>query len=396
MFGALQVAEASRGVDRHVALRLGRAQLVDAQARADGQQPARGEGSRRHGAEDDEVVERLHARLFLGTVAFEHEGGRTEETEVPADTEHDEGDPEMHHIDPRQPDGCGDARQRQARHDHARCTEACDQAPGEEAGRAHGLEPDTGCRVVGGGAEQFQCLRHPLAPVTEHPHRLGSGPRLRGLEHLAEQTFVHPVERLADPQCLHQGVLIGGLFGIEPFDPFLQRSDHRLRVAGAEFDSGPGAHVVFRFFQEVEQFRDGCAGDLRRILQRPGRAGDAVDAAVQLVAVRRLVRGAAAAREAARERVQRTQSRIWVVNRRYQVYGGAAGGRGGGPHRPRVCRAAVLLPPGEDRRLRPCRSGSLSGCHSEGDRSSRRPIRSGCGLTSPPSSVRGERASGRA
>ncbi|MCY1313084.1 hypothetical protein D9M70_635780 [compost metagenome] len=72
-----------------------------------GQQPPGCERAHCHRAEDDEIVKGLHPGFFFRAMAFQHQRGSPHETEVPADSQQDQRQPEAGDVDPGEADGRG-------------------------------------------------------------------------------------------------------------------------------------------------------------------------------------------------------------------------------------------------------------------------------------------------
>ena len=73
---------------------------------------------------------------------------------------------------------------------------------------------------------------------------------------------------------------------VECGQPRLERRDHVGTVVFAEFDFRQRPRVVLRHFEKFEQCRDRLAVDLRRLEKRPAFVGDAIDAAMLVIAIR--------------------------------------------------------------------------------------------------------------
>src|SRR5690606_6105329 len=98
---------------------------------------ARCKGSYGHHAEDNEVIERLHARFFFGAMTFEHQGGGPDKTEIPAQAKQDQSKPEMGYVYARQAHGNRGGGQDQSTHHHPPRTKTRDEPTGKEAGPIH-------------------------------------------------------------------------------------------------------------------------------------------------------------------------------------------------------------------------------------------------------------------
>ena len=81
------------------------------------QQLAGGERADRHGAENQEIVERLDLVALLRPVALGHQRGGADEGEIPADPEQHQPDPEMGDDCAGQADRGADQQQRQPERD---------------------------------------------------------------------------------------------------------------------------------------------------------------------------------------------------------------------------------------------------------------------------------------
>ncbi len=102
-----------------------------------GEQLARGERADGHGAEHQEVVERLHLIAFIRAVAGHHHGAGADEGEVPPDSEQCQRRPEMPERKPRHADdGRGDD-QGEPEPGDARDPEAGDERARDEARGVH-------------------------------------------------------------------------------------------------------------------------------------------------------------------------------------------------------------------------------------------------------------------
>src|SRR3546814_6056619 len=71
-------------------------------------------------------------------MTFQHQRGRAEKAEVPAQTQQNQRPPEMRHVDATEPHGGGKTRQSQAHRCYAPGPKARNQCAGEETGRVHG------------------------------------------------------------------------------------------------------------------------------------------------------------------------------------------------------------------------------------------------------------------
>ena len=119
-------------------------------------------------------------------------------------------------------------------------------------------------------------------------------------------------------------VLIGRVLRVELRDPRLDRGEHLGGRTGTQLAAGAVAGAVFGLLEVREQFGDGGAGDLGGLDQRPPGVGDAVDAAVLMVAVRvaRVVLHVPDQRVVPIEEVERTIGRELQVHRAEVAVGG--------------------------------------------------------------------------
>ena len=81
-------------------------------------------------------------------------------------------------------------------------------------------------------------------------------------------------------------VFVGGVLGVELGDPGLDGRKHFGRRVAAEFAAGTVSGAVFGLLEVLEEFGHGGAVDLGGLQERTLGVGDAVDAAVLVVAVR--------------------------------------------------------------------------------------------------------------
>ena len=88
------------------------------------------------------------------------------------------------------------------------------------------------------------------------------------------------------PQRFHHLVLVVLVRLVEGGRPLLRRGDDPLGIALAEFDLCQLAHAVLVLLEQVEQRRDALPVDLLLLEQRAVVVGDAINAAVFLVAIR--------------------------------------------------------------------------------------------------------------
>ena len=156
----------------------------------------------------------------------------------------------------------------------------------EKARGAQGFKAHARAFVVGSSFQKRQRIRHPVAPIANDAHGLRTGARLGRLQDGVQQIGVHDVVPLVDPQRFEAVVLVGRLLFIERLLPLLDGGDDLRGVVRIEFDLRALADVVLMLLQQTEEVLDRFAGDLFRLQQRATRKGDAIDAAMLVVAIR--------------------------------------------------------------------------------------------------------------
>src|SRR5690606_19898977 len=123
------------------------------------QYSARSERADGHRTKYDEVVKRLHARLFFRSMAFKYQGRRADEAEVPSYAKQYQCEPEVSNVQTHEANCRRYADKGQAKRDNAPGSNAGDEPAGEEAGRIHGNYMPLKSKV---GA---------FLRVAAHPHR---------------------------------------------------------------------------------------------------------------------------------------------------------------------------------------------------------------------------------
>ena len=156
----------------------------------------------------------------------------------------------------------------------------------EETEAADAFELDAQVGVLDGGFHDREGVREAVALVDGDAHGLGTGARLGGFQQLAEKLRVHDVVPLVDPEGFEQVVGVLDLGRVELLGPLLDGGDHLRGVVLVQLDLGALADVVFVLGQERDEVLDGLAVDLLRREERAAGVGQAVEAAVLVVAVR--------------------------------------------------------------------------------------------------------------
>src|ERR1051325_10835990 len=87
------------------------------------------------------------------------------------------------------------------------------------------------------------------------------------------------------PQTFQYVMLLCSIFLIKPGEPFVGGSDDILGLARSQLDAGPITDAVLRALQSVEQLFDAGAVDFRSFAEGPAIVGDAVDSAIDAVAI---------------------------------------------------------------------------------------------------------------
>jgi len=117
--------------------------------------------------------------------------------------------------------------------------------------------------------------------VAQHADGGGTGVEVWGSEHLAQQAVIDLIHAPGDPEGFELGMDFR-LLGSPGFDG----GDHFAGGMAAQLATSAIADAQFGFLQVLEQGSDGCAIDLHGLHQRAARVGDAVDAAMHVVAQR--------------------------------------------------------------------------------------------------------------
>ena len=155
----------------------------------------------------------------------------------------------------------------------------------EETRGAHGMEAHALVVIGRLFLEEREGVRHAVTPVAEDARSGGAGIGIRRAEELCEQLGVHDVVPLVNPERLGEMVLIFGIILVEAGDPGLHAGDDFRGVVFAELDLGEVADLVFAALEQFEQRGDRLAVDLGLPREWAALGGDAVDAAVLVVAV---------------------------------------------------------------------------------------------------------------
>src|SRR5205085_722501 len=94
-----------------------------------GEHRARQKRADRHGAEDEEIVERLNPGALFRTVAIGHERRSADEAEIPTDAQQNERGPEMRNRDAEEANCSACRDQPEAHRDDPQNPETYDQLP---------------------------------------------------------------------------------------------------------------------------------------------------------------------------------------------------------------------------------------------------------------------------
>lgn len=81
-----------------------------------------------------------------------------------------------------------------------------------------------------------------------------------------QQLFVSNAVLLVQPQCFEQMVGFGFIIRVKVLHPLASRGDHCVRIAPAQFDSGPVTNAVDWVFEIFQQCRDGLTMNLDGLL----------------------------------------------------------------------------------------------------------------------------------
>jgi hypothetical protein len=140
--------------------------------------------------------------------------------------------------------------------------------------------------IGGGFFEEGGVVLDAVPVVAEDADGGGAGVIVFGVEELAEEGFVGLIEAPCDPEGFDEVVFVGWVGFVETCGPFGDGWADLVERAAAEFAAAAVAGAVFREFEVIEESDDGSAVDFCWFEERAGRVGDAVDAAVDVVAER--------------------------------------------------------------------------------------------------------------
>ena len=156
---------------------------------------------------------------------------------------------------------------------------------GEKAGRPNHLQAHAGTGIVHQASQLGQGPGETVAPVAQHPHGGCPGFGPRGTQDAPEQIKVDLIVPLMNPERLQLVVRKVRVGRNEGAFPRLGRGDHLRSVALAELDLRQVADLVFLALEQLEQIGNRRAVDHRLPDEGTALVGDAVDAAVHVVAV---------------------------------------------------------------------------------------------------------------
>jgi hypothetical protein len=138
--------------------------------------------------------------------------------------------------------------------------------------------------IGGGFFEEGGVVLDAVPVVAEDADGNGAGVIVFCVEELAEERFAGLIEAPCDPEGFDEVVFVIGVGFVEACGPFGDGWEDLVERAAAEFPAAAVAGAVFREFEVIEESGDGSAFDLSWLEERAGRVGDAVDAAVDVVA----------------------------------------------------------------------------------------------------------------
>ena len=157
---------------------------------------------------------------------------------------------------------------------------------GEEAGGADGFQSHARIFIGRLHLEQRERVAHTIAPVAENACRSGAGVRIRRTQNPLKQILIDHVHPLMHPERFGDMMLVGGVVLIETFDPFARGGGDFGGIMFAEFDLGKRAHLIFGGFKKIEQSSNGLAVDFGLMDQIAAFIGDAVNSAMEMIAIR--------------------------------------------------------------------------------------------------------------
>ena len=142
-----------------------------------------------------------------------------------------------------------------------------------------GLHPNETVFILSGFCQKRVSVLGQAMPVTQLTGGCGPGVMVVASKYLTQQRQVGLLYVAIGPDGLDLVVAETFVLGIELSDPLVEGGLDLGWILFAQFALGPIAIAVLPALQDIQQFRDGCSRDLRRVLRLGPLGKDSPDAA---------------------------------------------------------------------------------------------------------------------
>ena len=142
-----------------------------------------------------------------------------------------------------------------------------------------GLHPNETVFILSGLCQQIVSVLSQTVPMTQLASSCSSSIMIIARKHLAQKGQVGLLDVPVGPDGLYLVMSKTFVLGIELGDPLVEGGLDLGWILFAQFALGPIAIAVLPALQDIQQFRDGCSRDLRRVLRLGPLGKDSPDAA---------------------------------------------------------------------------------------------------------------------